>query len=51
MLPRGLSHVFKALVATLLYYVAATLLYFLSAGRWDLPLAWLYFVINFAVGL
>lgn len=42
---------FKAVIATVFYYVASALLYFLAAGRWNLPLAWLYFLINFLVGL
>jgi protein-S-isoprenylcysteine O-methyltransferase Ste14 len=40
----------KAIVSTVLYYTIASLLYFVAAGRWDLPLAWLYFIVNAAVG-
>jgi protein-S-isoprenylcysteine O-methyltransferase Ste14 len=40
----------KAIVSTVLYYSIASVLYFVAAGRWDLPLAWLYFIVNAAVG-
>jgi protein-S-isoprenylcysteine O-methyltransferase Ste14 len=41
----------KAAVATILFYAATAAIYFFAAGRWDLPLAWVYFVLNFLVGL
>lgn len=40
----------KAIVSTVLYYTIASVLYFVAAGRWNLPLAWLYFIVNAAVG-
>jgi protein-S-isoprenylcysteine O-methyltransferase Ste14 len=40
----------KAIVSTALYYTIASVLYFVAAGRWNLPLAWLYFIVNAAVG-
>jgi protein-S-isoprenylcysteine O-methyltransferase Ste14 len=40
----------KAIVSTVLYYAIASGLYFVAAGRWNLPLAWLYFIVNAAVG-
>ena len=40
----------KALFVTGIYYVLAAIIYFLAAGRLDLPLAWLYFVTNALLG-
>jgi protein-S-isoprenylcysteine O-methyltransferase Ste14 len=41
----------KAIVATILFTAVSAALFFLSAGRWDLPLPWLYFVGNFLVNM
>ena len=41
----------KAIVATILFSAVSAALFFLSAGRWDLPLAWLYFLGNFLVSI
>jgi protein-S-isoprenylcysteine O-methyltransferase Ste14 len=41
----------KALFVTLLYYLFGALTFFLSAGRIDLPLAWLYIVTNALLGI
>lgn len=43
--------VLKATLATMLFYALHTAVFFVAAGRWDLPLAWAYFVMNAAVGL
>jgi len=41
----------KVLVVSIVFYSLTTLLYFLCAGRFDLPLAWCYFVLNAVLGL
>jgi len=41
----------KAIVATILFSAVSVALFFLVAGRWDLPLAWLYFISNFLVSM
>lgn len=41
----------KAAVATFFFYSLNAAIYFFSAGRWDLRLAWVYFIVNGAVGL
>ena len=41
----------KVLVVSIAFYSLTALLYFLCAGRFDLPLAWCYFVGNAVFGL
>jgi len=41
----------KAIVVTILFSAVSVALFFLVAGRWDLPLAWLYFICNFLVSM
>jgi len=41
----------KVVVVTLVFYSATAALYFLCAGRFDLPFAWCYFVCNAVLGL
>lgn len=41
----------KAVLATVVYYAAGAAIYFFAAGRWDLPFAWVYFAVNFLVGI
>jgi protein-S-isoprenylcysteine O-methyltransferase Ste14 len=41
----------KVVIVSVLFYTFTAALYFLSAGRMDLPFAWIYFVCNAALGL
>jgi len=41
----------KVLITAIAYYLVCGLIFFLSAGRTDLPVAWCYFIVNFAVGV
>lgn len=41
----------KTIVVSILFYSLSALVFFLSAGRVDLPFAWAYFVLNAILGL
>jgi protein-S-isoprenylcysteine O-methyltransferase Ste14 len=41
----------KVLIVSIIFYAITALVYFLCAGRLDLPLAWCYFLVTASLGL
>src|SRR5215470_7004984 len=41
----------KTILVSVVFYSLSASVYFLAAGRWDLPFGWLYFALNAIIGI